>query len=261
MINSPTLTSTKWWIGMSGQTATHTVCLAQLIIKNENKGLFWFVVPLRDRKTGKLLPRVSAGDIGPKVSRNGLDNGWIQFNDVRVPRKAMLSRWAIVERDGTFTPPKDMAISYSTLIGERIYAALGCYTNLAKAAIIASRYMVNRKQGPNDKSVLDYQIQLQRLVPALCGSIVIKVTGDIVMEEWQQVLKLSQNKETMKEFLIKSKDFHCKKIIFVCLFYFILFDKKLFHLPSKLGLDIIRLKDSKIVEEQWEDMHILLTTQ
>jgi acyl-CoA oxidase len=32
VINSPTDTSTKWWIGMLGQTATHTVVYARLVI-------------------------------------------------------------------------------------------------------------------------------------------------------------------------------------------------------------------------------------
>lgn len=36
------------------------------------------------------------GDIGAKVGRAGLDNGWIQFSQVRVPRDNMLSRWAKV---------------------------------------------------------------------------------------------------------------------------------------------------------------------
>jgi acyl-CoA oxidase len=32
VINSPTDTSTKWWIGMAGQTATHSIVFARLLI-------------------------------------------------------------------------------------------------------------------------------------------------------------------------------------------------------------------------------------
>jgi hypothetical protein len=32
---------------MAGQTATHTVALCNLIIDGSNKGLHWFIVPLR----------------------------------------------------------------------------------------------------------------------------------------------------------------------------------------------------------------------
>ncbi|KAG0247784.1 acyl-Coenzyme A oxidase, partial [Mortierella polycephala] len=79
VIHSPTLTSTKWWIGMAGETATHTVAICQTLVDGENQGINWFIVPLRNTKTGKLLPGVTCGDIGHKSSRQGLDNGWIQF--------------------------------------------------------------------------------------------------------------------------------------------------------------------------------------
>ena len=83
---SPTLTSTKIWIGMAGQIATHTIALCQLIINNEEKGLHWFIVPLRDSESGRLLPGIAVGDVGAKMGRNGLDNGWIQFHKVSIPR-------------------------------------------------------------------------------------------------------------------------------------------------------------------------------
>jgi hypothetical protein len=80
--SSPTITSTKWWIGMAGQvfslltdvvnvtidkTATHTVALCKLIIDGEDCGLQWFVVPLRSQQDGRLLPGVTCGDIGAKA--------------------------------------------------------------------------------------------------------------------------------------------------------------------------------------------------
>jgi len=63
---------------MAGQTATHTVAICQMIVDNTQYGPNWFVVPLRDPMTGRLLPGVTCGDIGAKAGRNGLDNGWIQ---------------------------------------------------------------------------------------------------------------------------------------------------------------------------------------
>lgn len=47
-IHSPTLTSTKWWIGAMGKTATHAVVQAQLILPGGvSKGPHLFVVQLR----------------------------------------------------------------------------------------------------------------------------------------------------------------------------------------------------------------------
>ena len=47
MIHSPTDTATKFWIGGAGQTATHAVVFAQLILHGERKGVHSFVVPVR----------------------------------------------------------------------------------------------------------------------------------------------------------------------------------------------------------------------
>lgn len=48
IINSPTVTSTKWWIGMAGQTATHCACYARLIVDGKDHGIHTFLVPLRE---------------------------------------------------------------------------------------------------------------------------------------------------------------------------------------------------------------------
>jgi acyl-CoA oxidase len=70
IIDSPTVTSSKFWIGMAGQSATHTVVIAQTIVNGKNKGLNWFVIQLRDVKTGELMPNIMAGDIGSKVGKS-----------------------------------------------------------------------------------------------------------------------------------------------------------------------------------------------
>jgi acyl-CoA oxidase len=38
VVNSPTVSSTKWWIGMAAQTATHSVVFARLLIGKEDHG-------------------------------------------------------------------------------------------------------------------------------------------------------------------------------------------------------------------------------
>lgn len=62
---------------MAGQSATHTMVIAQTYISGKHVGHNWFIVQLRDRATGELMPNVRAGDIGHKVGRDGLDNGYV----------------------------------------------------------------------------------------------------------------------------------------------------------------------------------------
>lgn len=78
VIHTPDLSATKWWIGGAAETATHGAVFAQMIVKGKRYGVKTFIVPLRDPKTFQLLPGINIGDIGMKMGRNGIDNGYVQ---------------------------------------------------------------------------------------------------------------------------------------------------------------------------------------
>lgn len=68
VIHTPHLGATKWWIGGAASTATHAAVFAQMIIDGKRHGVKTFVTQLRDTKTFTLLPGITIGDIGKKVS-------------------------------------------------------------------------------------------------------------------------------------------------------------------------------------------------
>lgn len=72
------------------------VAMARLFIKGKDYGPHAFVVPIRDMRTHLPLPGIKVGDIGPKFGYNGVDNGFLSFNHVRVPLDNMLMRFAKV---------------------------------------------------------------------------------------------------------------------------------------------------------------------
>lgn len=98
------------------------------------------------------------GDLGAKAGRNGLDNGWIQFSSVRIPRDQMLSRWCQVSRNGTFTPPPNPALVYASTITERVGSIIGTTDSVNQALTIAIRYSAIRRQGPGDPQLLHFQV-------------------------------------------------------------------------------------------------------
>ncbi len=67
IIHSPTLTSTKWWIGGAAESATHCVAFANLMINGTNYGVKPFVVQIRNPERFTLMPGVTIGDIGAKM--------------------------------------------------------------------------------------------------------------------------------------------------------------------------------------------------
>lgn len=68
-LHSPTLTSSKWWVGALGKTATHGVVQARLILPSgKDVGPHLFFVQLRSTEDHRLLPGIIAGDIGDSQS-------------------------------------------------------------------------------------------------------------------------------------------------------------------------------------------------
>ncbi|KAI1996765.1 hypothetical protein LOZ51_002927 [Ophidiomyces ophidiicola] len=72
VIDSPTLSSTKYWIGATGVWATHSLVVARLLINGKSHGNHLFLVQLRDLDTQDLLPGVEIYELGPKVFQ-GMD--------------------------------------------------------------------------------------------------------------------------------------------------------------------------------------------
>ena len=102
VLNSPTVSATKWWIGALGLTSNHTLLIAQLIINGTNYGPHPFLVPLRDIETHEPFPGVDVGDIGPKIGMHSNDNGYLRFENYRIDKKYLLRRTARINDNGEY---------------------------------------------------------------------------------------------------------------------------------------------------------------
>lgn len=171
MIHTPTLTATKWWIGGAAESATHSTVFANLVVDGKRYGVKPFVVQLRDPETFTLMPGVNIGDCGTKMGRNAIDNGWIQFTHVRIPRTNMLMKYTKVTRDGKLTEPPMAQLAYGALIFGRVSIIRESAECAKKAVTIAIRYGCVRRQfgghGGYETKIIDYQTHQQRLVPLL----------------------------------------------------------------------------------------------
>lgn len=86
-----------------GKTATHVILFAQLITPDGiNRGLHPFIVPIRDLDTHLPLPGINVGDLGEKIALNGVDNGFVTFDNYHIPRTYLLNRTADVTEDGQY---------------------------------------------------------------------------------------------------------------------------------------------------------------
>jgi len=93
VIHTPSIRAYKFWPGSMGVTANHVILFARAKVGENDYGVSSFFVKIRDIDTHVLLPGVTAGDVGAKLGYNSVDNGYLAFDQVRIPRVDMLSRF------------------------------------------------------------------------------------------------------------------------------------------------------------------------
>ncbi|XP_053625433.1 peroxisomal acyl-coenzyme A oxidase 3-like [Plodia interpunctella] len=185
VLHTPDFEAAKFWVGCMGKCSTHALIYARLVSKGKDHGLHTFVVPLRDPKNLKPYPGVIVGDIGEKIGLNGVDNGFVIFNNYHLPKEVALDKLGGVDDNGDYkTPFKDpskrFGASMGILSGGRVHITGITCTYLQKAIVIAVRYSAVRKQfGPEGSDeelpVLEYQQQQIRLLPYLASTYAMKI--------------------------------------------------------------------------------------
>ncbi len=146
VINTPTITATKFWPGDMSKFSNHAVVFAKLIIEGKAYGAHAFMVQTRNLETWELLPGIECGDIGPKFGYNSKDNGYMLFKNVRIPRTNMLKRFAEVSEEGKIVIKSDMRRLYGIMLETRVWISGNSGSSLAAALTIAGRYSVVRRQ-------------------------------------------------------------------------------------------------------------------
>lgn len=192
IIHSPTITATKWWPGGLGKTATHVICMARLITQGKDYGPHGFIVQIRDLETHLPLPGIQVGDIGPKLGFNSVDNGWLRFDHVAVPRDAMLMRFSQVTEEGRYVPPppSNQKASYATMVYVRATIVRDAGDFLGRAVTIATRYTAVRRQtvpapGERELQVLDYDNVQQTLLSLIAKAYALKFMGKKMMTMYE----------------------------------------------------------------------------
>lgn len=174
MLNSPTVSSSKFWIGGLACWSTHAIVVARLIIKEKEYGNHLFIVQVRDLKTHEILPNITIFDQGEKTLGffGGVDNGVMRFYDHRIPRSHMFAGSSSVSRDGTFVLSKSKKHSFASMVIIRGMMADELGLEVMKPLYAATKYAQFRRQfgaSPQDEEtrVVEYASVKYRLYPAI----------------------------------------------------------------------------------------------
>ncbi|MEL6355973.1 MAG: acyl-CoA dehydrogenase, partial [Bacteroidota bacterium] len=202
IVHSPSLAAGKEYIG-NAMHANIAAVFAQLIVGAENRGVHAIVVPIRD-KEHQLLPGITVKDNGYKLGLNGVDNGRIWFDKVRVPRENLLDRFGGINDQGHYhspieNPSRRFFTMLGTLVGGRVCVPRAGLSAAKSALAIAIKWGLKRRQFAADPLkaetiILDYPNQQRRLFPRLAKAYAIQFGLDYLLERY-----VSRTESDMRE--------------------------------------------------------------
>ncbi|MGO2660308.1 acyl-CoA dehydrogenase family protein [Mycetocola reblochoni] len=176
VIHTPFRAAWKDYLGNAAVHGTAATVFAQLITRGVNHGVHCFYVPIRGAD-GAFLPGIGGEDDGLKGGLNGIDNGRLHFDSVRVPRRNLLNRYGDVDADGVYSSPiaspgRRFFTMLGTLVQGRVSLDGAATAASALALQIAITYGSQRRQfttaSPDrEEVILDYGRHQRRLVPRL----------------------------------------------------------------------------------------------
>jgi acyl-CoA oxidase len=185
----------KDYIGNAAAHADLAVVFAQLEVGGTSEGVHAFVVPIREN--GAVAPGVRIEDDGQKMGLNGVDNGRIWFEGVRVPRTALLNQFADVTPEGVYESEIENANKrFFTMLGTLVQGRVcvgGGGINAAKVALtIAIKYGLRRRQfeatsTEQEELLLDYGMHQRRLFPLLARTYALHFAQEVVATQLHEV--------------------------------------------------------------------------
>lgn len=211
VVHSPEEEAGKEYIG-NALHSTMAVVFAQLIVNGENHGVHAILVPLRD-KNNNLLEGIRVEDCGYKIGLNGVDNGRIWFDNVRVPVDNLLDKYGSINEGGAYISPiKNPNKRFFTMLGALVVGRV-CVgqagVNASKSALtIAIKYALRRRQfapkdGEPETLLLDYPSHQRRLFLRLAKTYgyyfaISKLSSDYINADENQMRKIETKAAGLK---------------------------------------------------------------
>src|SRR3954463_7966538 len=203
VVHTPHDDARKDYIGNAGRDGRLGVVFAQLITGGEERGVHALLVPIRDEH-GEPCDGVRLEDCGAKLGLNGVDNGRIWFDHVRVPRENLLDKYAQVSEDGTyFSPIENPTKRFFTMIGTLIQGRIsvcGASISASKVSLtISVRRALERRQfgppGGDEALLMDYRTHQRRLLPAVAKTYALSFAQQRLVDDLHDAFTREEDNE------------------------------------------------------------------
>ncbi len=225
-IHSPTASSGKEYIG-NALHGSMAVVFAQLIVTGQNHGIHAIIVPYRgiDKQP---FEGITVKDCGYKMGLNGVDNGRIWFDKIRVPRENLLNKFGDISPDGKYiseikNPNKRFFSMLGALVGGRICVGLAGLNASKTCLSIAIRYALKRRQFSGESEakpewlIMDYPTHQKRLIPLLAKTYIYYIALSNLVHQYTDAIGGDMRKiETKAAGLKAMATWHTTNTIQVC---------------------------------------------
>jgi acyl-CoA oxidase len=124
-----------------------------------------------------------------------MDNGFLLFNNFKIPHISMLSRFSRIDPEtNKYVRPAIPTLVYGTMVWVRANIVLDAGSVLARGVTIATRYCAVRRQfqdrdadsNAGETQVLNYKMVQVRLLPLLASMYGLHFTGRGMMKLYQE---------------------------------------------------------------------------
>ncbi len=217
VIDTPDDSARKDYIGNAARHAQAAAVFAQLVVTGpdgqpQSHGVHALFVPLRD-ESGATLPGVRIEDCGKKLGLQGVDNGRIWFDGVRVPREHLLNRYGDVSPEGVYSSPiENPDRRFFTMLGTLVQGRVcvgGAGISASKVALtIATTYADERRQfgaaGQPETVLLDYGQHQRRLLPLIARTWALHFAQERLAKDFHDIFTAGDRAEECRRRALES---------------------------------------------------------
>ncbi|WP_426234249.1 cytochrome P450 [Pseudomonas sp. TWP3-2] len=189
VLNTPTPSACKFWIGNALHAAQVMMVLARLIVDDKDEGLHWFRVRIRDKENGPLSAGVKVMACDPKGGIHANQVAGIRFTGMNIPLDALMQKHSRFSPEGQFSSevPRERraTAAMETFIQERVLLLAAARGSAGLCSWLPYRFVTHRKTATTRQTLMNNPLVRQRLYEEQLKALALKLLEQAVLRRFE----------------------------------------------------------------------------